>query len=46
MPRIDFRDRPLKKGEKHHHYCLDCGAELHPDLAYSHKCVRVSGEKI
>lgn len=35
---IEFRDRPLKKGEKYHHYCRDCGQELHPDLAYSHKC--------
>jgi len=38
IPTIEFRDRPLEKGEKYHHYCKDCGQELHPDLAYSHKC--------
>lgn len=38
QPRIGFRDRPLNKGEKYHHYCMECGIELHADLAYSHKC--------
>ena len=37
---IVFRDRPLKPGEKQHHYCTECGQELHPDLAYRHKCKR------
>lgn len=37
-PTIEFRDRPLRKGEKYHHKCKDCGQELHPDLAYSHRC--------
>lgn len=36
---IRFRDRALKVGEKSHYYCDKCGWELHPDLAYSHKCV-------
>ncbi len=35
---VVFRDRPLKKGEKYHHYCKNCGRELHPDMAYRHKC--------
>ena len=35
---IVFRDRPLKPSEKYHHYCTECGQELHPDFAYSHKC--------
>lgn len=40
---IIFRDRPLKKGEKHHHYCSKCGQELHPDFAYSHVCPKSKG---
>ena len=35
---IIFRDRSLKPNESYHHYCEECGVELHPDLAYSHKC--------
>ena len=35
QPRIGFRDRPLNKGEKYHHYCVECGVELHADLAYT-----------
>lgn len=35
---IIFRDRPLKKGEHSHYVCDKCGEELHPDMAYSHKC--------
>ncbi|MHA1868076.1 MAG: hypothetical protein ACTSXD_08405 [Candidatus Heimdallarchaeaceae archaeon] len=35
---IQFRDRALKEGEKSHYYCDECGIELHPDFAYSHKC--------
>jgi len=27
QPRIGFRDRPLNKGEKYHHYCVECGVE-------------------
>jgi len=42
LPRIEFRDRLLKDGEKYHHRCTKCGVELHPDLAYSHKCVIVT----
>jgi len=33
---IVFRDRPLKKGEKYHHYCTVCGNEVHPDMVHSH----------
>jgi orotate phosphoribosyltransferase len=35
---VVFRDRPLKEGEHSHYYCSKCEVELHPDLAYSHKC--------
>lgn len=35
---IQFRDRPLKPGEKSHYYCDKCGEELHPDFAYNHVC--------
>lgn len=35
---VVFRDRSLKPSERYHHYCSECGAELHSDLAYSHKC--------
>ncbi len=35
---IVFRDRALKPGETSHYYCPDCGCEIHPDFAYSHKC--------
>ncbi len=35
---IQFRDRPLQPNEKYHHYCDKCKQELHPDLAYGHKC--------
>jgi len=36
--RFAFRDRPLKKGEKHHWYCIRCGADVHPDLMLQHRC--------
>jgi len=35
---IEFRDRALKPAEKYHHVCTECGQELHPDFAHSHKC--------
>jgi uncharacterized OB-fold protein len=35
---IQFRDRALKEEETSHYYCDRCGEELHPDLAYAHKC--------
>lgn len=35
---IGFRDRPLRPNEKYHHYCKECGAEVHPDFVHSHKC--------
>jgi len=38
QPTIEFRDRPLKNGEKYHHYCKSCGCELHPDMVQTHKC--------
>lgn len=44
-PRIRFRDRRLEKGEMYHHYCEDCGQELHPDLAYSHRCSSLAMKK-
>jgi uncharacterized OB-fold protein len=39
---VTFRDRALKKGEHSHYVCDQCGAELHPDMAYSHKCSMVT----
>ena len=41
---IQFRDRPLRCGEKSHYYCDECGCELHPDFAYSHKCKNIKLE--
>ena len=35
---IVFCDRALESDEKYHHHCTKCGQDLHPDLAYSHKC--------
>ena len=35
---IILRDRPLKKGEKHHHHCQNCGQDIHPDFTGSHIC--------
>jgi hypothetical protein len=35
---IEFRDRALKPNERSHYVCTECGCELHPDMAYSHKC--------
>ena len=35
---VNFRDRTLKAGEKYHHYCSECGAEIHPDMIQSHRC--------
>lgn len=37
--KIVFRDRPLKDGEKYHHYCTECGQEIHLDMVSSHRCV-------
>jgi hypothetical protein len=42
---VTFRDRPLKAGEHSHYVCDQCGAELHPDMAYSHNCAIVSNIK-
>jgi len=35
---VIFRDRVLKSSEKSHYVCSECGCELHPDMAYFHKC--------
>jgi len=42
---IQFRDRPLLKGETSHWVCEDCGEELHPDSVPIHKCQKRVGEK-
>lgn len=36
--KIVFIDRALRPNEKSHYKCSCCGAYLHPDLAYSHRC--------
>jgi hypothetical protein len=35
---IQFRDRPLEKGEHSHYYCDKCGEELDIDSVHSHMC--------
>jgi hypothetical protein len=35
---IQFRDRPLRNGERSHWYCTKCGKELDVDFLYEHKC--------
>lgn len=37
MPVI-FRDRALKPSERSHWHCTECGQDIHPDFANSHKC--------
>jgi len=46
QPKIEFRDRPLKNGEKYHHYCKNCSVELHPDMVQSHKCFNLTFKEI
>ena len=36
--RFAYRDRPLKKGEKYHWYCIRCGKDVHPDMMLQHRC--------
>ena len=38
MNTIVYRDRTLRKGEIHNHYCERCGAEIHYDLVNNHRC--------
>ena len=38
MGKVIFRDRSLGPGETSHYHCTECGQDIHPDFAQSHKC--------